>query len=178
MVTPVYKLANPYCFNHWQWGKQIIIRVCVTQHAGAREIRFVVFTRALLCVCVNLPRTLFYTRTTHCPLRRGNCQQKSWKDQSNDGLKMTALELTMWIKSQTIIAALLFILYNSPIRGDSPLYWYSNYNIAGFGQSLTSTIGKVWKYTLYTGLNIFKKGKHNNTFWPGWYIYSLYKILI
>ena len=52
----------------------------MTLHAGARGMRFVVFMRELLCV--NLPLAPFYTRTTHYPLRRGNCQQKSWKDQS------------------------------------------------------------------------------------------------
>ena len=42
-----------------------------TASPGAREMRFVVFTRALLCV--NLPHAPFYTRPTHCHLRPGNC---------------------------------------------------------------------------------------------------------
>ena len=44
----------------------------MTQHAGARGMRFVVFTRELLCV--NKPHASFYTRTVH------------------DGFKTTALE--------------------------------------------------------------------------------------
>ena len=41
---------------------------------------FPVFTHELLSV--TLPCTPFYTRTIHCYLRHGNCQQKSWKNQS------------------------------------------------------------------------------------------------
>ena len=44
----VYNMANPYCFNHWQWCKQIILRVCVTHYAEAQGMRFVVFTRVTL----------------------------------------------------------------------------------------------------------------------------------
>ena len=64
----------------------------MTQHAGVRGKRFDAFMRALLCV--NLPHAPFYTRTTHCHLRRGNCQQTHLeRTNQNNGFKMTALEL-------------------------------------------------------------------------------------
>ena len=51
-------------------------KVCAQQGDWALAVSLRVF------LCVRLPHALFHTHTTHCHLQRGNCQQKSWKDQS------------------------------------------------------------------------------------------------
>ena len=129
MVIPVHKLTNPYCFNNWQWCKQTILRVCVTQHTSTRGMHLVVFTRESLCV--NLPRAPFYTRTTYCHLRRGNCQQKSWQDQSK--WRMTAIENSLIETTCTFERVFLF-------HRKSPLtfvliylnIWYKQYVIINY----------------------------------------------
>ena len=67
------------------------------------------------CVCclharVTLREATFYTRTTHCHLRRGNCQQSLENERmsQNDGFEMTALEIKkididLWINAPQIL---------------------------------------------------------------------------
>ena len=60
MVTPVYKLTNPYGFNHWQWCKQIIVRVCVTHMVVPGGIMVVPNNMVMKCHNIDIFYKMFW----------------------------------------------------------------------------------------------------------------------